>query len=261
MKRVVIISDLHCGHLFGLTPPEYWFGQDEGGGLRKVKKFQRELWNFYATQMKKLQPIDLLIVNGDAVEGKGERSGSIELVTADRHEQVRMAQICIEEARPKAVRILCGTPYHTGIDEQFERSLCDVLDIEDKKFDIHGFYQIEGWKFDVKHKVTSSYVPHGRMTGIARARLWNAVWHVEGERQPLADIVIRSHVHYFSYAGWGSWLGITTPALSYNSIYGKRDCEGLVDVGFIYFDLAKEDYEWRPILAKFKELKVRPECV
>lgn len=258
-KRVVIISDLHCGHLFGLTPPDYWLNQDDGGGLRRVKKFQRELWGFYESQIKALQPIDLLIVNGDAIEGKGWRSGGMELITADRNEQIIMAKKCIEIAKPKAVRVILGTPYHTGSEEHFERMLVEILEIEDKKFDIHGFYNINGWKLDVKHKVAPSYVPHGRTTSIARARLWNAIWHTEGQRQPLADIVIRSHVHYFAFAGWGSWLGVVTPALTYNSIYGRRDCEGVVDVGFVYFDISREGYTWQPILAKFRELKVRPE--
>ncbi len=259
MKRLAVISDLHSGHEYGLTPPEYW---RSGTGLTsKTGAFERELWKFYTKAIDSIKPIDILEVNGDCIEGKGERSGGVELITSDRHQQIRMAARAIEYSEAPIVRISTGTPYHVGGMEDFESVIKDILPNSKIHVSGHDFFSINGYTIDVKHKIGSSSVPHGRTTPLSRARLWNVVWNSEDERQPKSDILIRSHVHYFSYCGGPSWLGMTTPALTYNSHYGIRQCEGVVDVGIIVFDFEEKGYSWRPILAKFPSLKVRPESL
>jgi hypothetical protein len=261
-KRLVVLADLHSGHEFGLCPPAWWAQADKPGSRRaKAGRFQRQLWGFYTRAIDSLKPIDILAVNGDAIEGKGERSGGVELITADRLEQVKMAAESINYAEAPVVRLVHGTRYHTGRDEDFEEALKAIVK---GKAAIHGhdFLDINGRKVDLKHKVGSSAIPHGRMTAIARARLWNVVWNSEHERQPRADIIIRSHVHYFGYCGGANWLGMTTPALTYNSAFGIRECEGLVDVGLIVFDFEDDgSYTWRPILAGFDKLTVKAEML
>ena len=259
-KRLVVLSDFHSGHEYGLTPPDDW--RSGTGVTAKTGGFERELWKFFTKAVDSVKPIDILTVNGDCIEGKGERSGGMELVTTDRHRQVRMAARAIEYTEAPIVRVCEGTPYHVGVTEDFESILKDMLPKTKIHVSGHDFFSVNGCNIDVKHKVGSSSVPHGRTTPLSRSRYWNVVWNSENERQPKADILIRSHVHYFSYCGGASWLGITTPALTYNSHYGIRQCEGVVDVGIIVFDFdEKGDYHWRPILASFPALKVHPESL
>jgi len=55
---------------------------------------------------------------------------------------------------------------------------------------------------------------------------------------------------------------MTTPALCYNSSYGIRECEGLVDIGMVRFDFSETGgYSWVPILANFEDLKVLSESI
>ena len=220
------------------------------------------MWKFYTGAMDSLKPIDILVANGDMIEGKGESSEGVELITPDRHDQVRMAAEAIEYTEARHVRIMYGTRRHVGKEEDFESVLADSLKGMGVTVQGHAFMNVNGVNIDVKHKVGSSVIPHGRFTAIARSRMWNVIWNSEHERQPKADILIRSHVHYFGHAGGASWLGVTTPALTYNSSYGVRECEGLVDVGMIVFDFdEKGNYEWNPILAGFADLKVSPESL
>lgn len=257
MKRMVIAADTHAGHEYGLTPPGFFRSDGTSAG-----QFERELWEFYTATLDSLKPIYLFVCNGDLIEGKGERSGGVELITPDRHEQVRMACEAVRYAQAEHVRLYYGTRYHVGKEEDFEETAVDILQGSDVTIQGHGFFNVNGCGIDIKHKVGSSAIPHGRHTAIARARLWNVVWNAERGRQPLADILIRSHVHYFDYAGGPSWLGITTPALTYKSHFGVRECEGVVDVGLLVFDFDDDGgYTWRPILADFAELKVRPESL
>jgi hypothetical protein len=51
-------------------------------------------------------------------------------------------------------------------------------------------------------------------------------------------------------------LGMTTPALQgFGSRYGARRCTGLVDFGFVTFQVNKGTYTWQPIIAKLEEQK------
>jgi hypothetical protein len=255
-KRIVFVADLHSGHEYGLTFPFWWSEPSSKQG-----KFQRELHKFYTKSVESLRPIDVLSVDGDCIEGKGERSGGMELISSDRHEQIKMAKEAIDYVDAPITRITYGTRYHTGRDEDFEAMLKMICK---GKVSIHGhdFFNVNGVNFDVKHKVGSSSIPHGRITAIARARMWNVMWNAEHERQPKADVLIRAHAHYYGGGFGPDWLGINLPALTYNSAYGIRECEGIVNVGLVVFDVTeKGNYAWHPILASFPELKVKSEVI
>lgn len=253
-KRVVTISDLHSGHEFGMTPPAWQYKLDGHPRISKAAKFQKALWDFGTEALDSLKPIDILIVDGDAIDGKGEKSGGIEQITTDRLEQCEMAAEFINYAEAKQVRLLYGTRYHVGKDEDFEQVLVDKVK-GDVSIQGHGFFNVNGCNLDVKHKVGGSTVPYGRATAISRARLWNVLW-AEKKRQPKADIILRGHVHYAGGAFGADWLGAILPALSYGTSFGIRECEGLVDVGLTKIDIFTSGrYSWNYILADFPEMQ------
>jgi hypothetical protein len=240
--RIVIISDMHCGHRAGLTPPGYqWSEHGATEARQKFALIQKAMWSWYTSRMDALQPINRLIVNGDAIDGQSKRSGGTELITSDRDEQCDIAQACIEYTRASQVYMTRGTPYHTGQDEDWE----DVLaaNIDAKHIGAHEWYDAEGVVFDCKHKVSSSVIPHGRNTGPNRDALWNVLW-AERNLQPRADVFIRSHVHYHTYSGDARQLVMTTPCLQAASKYGSVQCSGTIDIGFIVFDVEGGEYRW-----------------
>jgi hypothetical protein len=205
--------------------------------------------------MAALQPIDTLIVNGDAIDGKGERSGATELLTADRRTQVEIAARAIKQAKASKTYIIKGTPYHAGKEEDWEEVLgCKVGAAH---VGAHEWIGAEGVTLDCKHKVSGSIIPHGRFTGPARAALWNALW-AEREMQPRANIIVRSHVHYHTYCGTPDYLIITTPALQVWTKFGSLECEGTNDIGMIQIDLLGEGkYSWKSHLLDMRFAKAQ----
>ncbi len=176
-KRVVVISDLHCGHRVGLTPPEFQSKVSGGSRQRISQKFykvQVALWDAYVEMIKNLGKIDILIVNGDCIDGRGERSGSTELLYVDRNIQTTMAADCINHVKAGSVLMIRGTPYHTGYSEEYEDIIAEKVGAA--KIEDHAWYDINGVIFDVKHSVGSSSVPHGRTTAISKEALWKLIW-------------------------------------------------------------------------------------
>lgn len=244
-KRAVIISDLHCGHMMGLTPPSWQFkiNEQSSAGIRELSRIHNELWGFFDKTIKKLQPIDVLIVNGDCIDGKGEKSGGTEIITADRSTQSEMATECIERTKAKNIVMTYGTPYHVGKNEDWEKLIAN--NVKATKIGGHEWIQLNGVLFDVKHHVGSSSIPHGRHTAVSREHMWNVLWAEHGGA-PRSNIIIRSHVHYHNFCGGNGWMGMTTPALQgLGSKYGTRRCSGIVDFGLVHFDINPSgQYTW-----------------
>jgi hypothetical protein len=256
MKRVVVISDAHCGHRAGLTPPKGWVNEERD---TKVAHHQHILWDWYVNELEKVKPIDMLVCNGDMIDGKGFRSGSREQLTADMNEQVEWAEECIKQAGTMNIKIVFGTGYHVGIEENFEYTLATKLGAESGNHLWIGSKKNDdsGNVIDFKHKVGSSSIPHGRHTAIAKDRLWNMLWAAR-DWQPNANVIVRSHVHYHVFSGDSTSLQIVTPALQLpDTEYGARQLSGLVDVGFIEILMGKERHHlsWTPHLLDLRFLK------
>jgi len=243
-KTVVMLGDLHCGHQAGLTPKAWHYGRD------KVAKLRKEMWNWYAKEAASIPTPHLVVANGDLIDGRGEANGARELITVEQIEQATMASEALKVWGAKNYAMSYGTPYHSGKKENYEDLIAKDLGCKPKN---HLFLEVNGIKFDIKHKVGSSGVPHGRATAINKANVWNAIWADMGQ-QPRCDVFIRSHVHYHMYSGDSVRLCMTLPALQAAATeYGARQCEGYVDFGFVVFTIHEDgSYDWEPRIRKLK---------
>lgn len=245
MKRILVISDTHCGHMAGLTPPGWQLPSDAASLVRsKFADWERRTWDWFADAIDRARPFDALVWNGDILDGKGERSGGTELIMSDRLDQIAIARAIFDHIAPPRARFVYGTPYHVGREEDWERVLADELDVH---IGSHDWIEAEGVTIDCKHKASGSVIPHGRHTGPSRARLWNQLWS-EREMQPKSQIIVRSHVHYYDFSGDARGVAITTPALQGWTKYGGKECEGTVDYGFVTIDCEGGEYSWKPHL-------------
>lgn len=249
MKTVVALGDLHCGHIAGLTPPDW---QSSKG----IGKSQKEAWKHYLGFINKYKSPDLLIVNGDALDGKGTRSGGTELITNDMFEQVEMAYEALKLWKAKKIVLTYGTAYHVSPDgEDFELSLSEKLGGE---IHSHAFIDVDNITIDVKHHVGSSSIPWSRGTAVSRERIQNMLWAEQGQ-QPKSDIILRSHVHYYSQTnGYTNkyWSALTLPALQLaHTKYGARRCSGTINWGIMLIHVNKDDFWFIPDVINLKTTK------
>ena len=243
------MGDLHCGHIAGLTPPR-WMTNKHNAQLYAE---QKESWEAYESWIDLIGPVDALMVNGDCIDGKGKRSGSSELITADRLGQADMAAECIKQFKAKKVYMSKGTPYHTGDGEDFEQVIADKVGavISDQIW-----VSINGIVFNLKHKIGSSSIPHGRATSLSKEWVWNTLWD-EISGAPKADVFLRSHVHYHTFVGNSQYLAMTLPALqASNTKFGARQCSGTVDFGLVEFKIKEGDtvntMTWKPYIKRLE---------
>lgn len=239
-RRVLVISDFHCGHEVGLTPPK-WNPEYAADHMTQYRAY---MWKQFATAVQALKPIDVLVCNGDLVDGRSEKTGGLELIVLDRALQAKMAVEVIKFCEAKKVFVTRGTDYHVGKEESWENLVANDLGAE-RIGDVINL-DVEGLMFNFRHHIGGSQTPIGRTTPLARELVWNALW-AQHKGFPQADVIVRSHVHYHSFAGFPGCLAITTPALQgYGTRYGERRLSGLIDFGFVYFDIAnREEWSWK----------------
>ena len=230
---ITAISDMHTGHRTGLLPHWLFDDPDRPGGVRET---QRQMLDQYRAWITELPRPDIVVVCGDAVDGRGERSGSTELATVDVSEQCRAAAELIGYWRPKKGIVMAyGTPYHTGTQGDSEDAVAQLLGATIQS---HPQIDVDGYVIDVKHAVGGSSIPHGRATAVLREDMWNALWAEEGALAR-ADLILRGHVHYHQYAGRPGRLCMTLPALAWGSKFGQRQCSGVIHFGVMQFKIEK----------------------
>jgi len=246
-KRILVLADSHCGHRSGLTPPEWRLNPDNPLD-RKWAGLQRAQWNWFHRKVTQLQPFWLLLYLGDAVAGKGERSDGRDIIRRERDDQVAMAKQVIEHVGARKREMVVGTRYHV---RDWERLVAKEVDA---KIGAQGWPKAYGVVFHIKHKIGRSNTPYGRSTPLAKARLWQQLW-VERKRVPDADILLRAHVHYHEYCGNAHKFNATCPALQgVGDEFGAEQCEGLIDYGFLTFDIGPSgSWRWDKHLAELPE--------
>lgn len=236
--KILVLSDEHCGHRAGLTPPAWW--QMHG----KFGKLQRECWEWFRKETRAIKA-DVVVNNGDFVEGKGDYSGGVECITTDRNTQVEMAAECLKATGCKRSIIIAGTARHTAHEggEDYEEALAKEVGAE--AFSGQEFLDSHGTVFHFKHHIGGSGAPYGQGTALQKEHVWNVLWSERENQQRKADVTIRSHRHAFTYTGDANWLGIVTPALQAAATRFGRRCSGTVDFGFIVFETYKGGYTWQ----------------
>ncbi len=106
------------------------FRKKAGEVALKYVKIQKAMWDFFQKEISTLQKeksIDILVCNGDAIDGDGFRSNATELITSDRLKQVSIAKQVINFIDAQKNIIVCGTAYHTGNAEDFTAKALELL--------------------------------------------------------------------------------------------------------------------------------------
>lgn len=258
-KSVLILSDLHVGALGGLTPPSRWTSVEPGepeetSAAYRRRMFtgtlQRQMYNWFCRVIVPIKP-DVLILNGDLLDGKQKKSGGVGTWSTKLKEQADAAASLINMVaveRKTKILVVQGTPYHDG--EYQEETIADALHAE---FLPRGFVDVNGLVFDVRHKVGGMKTPAGQPT-LRQSMLANLLYAAKG-LQPQADVIVRSHLHSFYHMGDETWLGIVTPGFQWASEFGQLEVDRPVSIGGVYFpgitnqDTAG-DVTWVPIIAR-----------
>jgi hypothetical protein len=234
-KRVLVLSDLHCGNIFGLTHPNYF---------NSFREIQQIGWDFFQKSVKSLGEIDLLILNGDLVDGPGKKD-TRQHITTDMKEQVDMAIAVLETIPAKKIIFIRGTCFHVTTDRENEDDIASFFKSEiydSKKIDVNGCI------LHCKHTVGKGSTVYGSITPLQSNSALQVLNDVASGNET-ADIFIRSHIHEYNMVDREPFTAITTPGLQFKGMaYGRR-YNSFYSYGMVHLDIRdKKDFDVGKIL-------------
>lgn len=255
-RKLIPLADLHAGHRGGITPPGWrWHDSKSAPPWKRAwAVVQRELWNEFVNIAEDIGAGHVVVLVGDAIEGRGSRTAGTELVTTSVLEQAEMAVEAIRVFRPSRVVVFRGTEYHVSDTGE------DIEDLIAKEFDCevldHACLEFDGMIFDIRHYGGRSTIPYGRGTPLAREWVTNVLLAARDEA-PYADVILRAHTHYWAFTGGPGWVAHSLPSLqARGSKYGERVAGGIVDWGIIEF-WNDGGVHWRPHVKALRANKMR----
>lgn len=259
-KRILVSSDIHSGDRAGFALPK-WQSAICGD---KYYRIQKENHEEFHTKFIENRPYDIHFCMGDMIAGKGKRSGGSELTIPTISKQIDATVDFFKYIDPNAEmvhRCVYGTPYHVSDSgEDAENEVVKLLKAQgyNIKVEDHAWVEIYGVMFDLKHKINNAEMY--KSTPLTKEKLSNMLW-AEFDGQPLADIIIRGHVHNAFHCWTPTWSGFTCPALQAAATkFGGRQCKWPVHWGFLVFDVWEDSsWRWYPHIAVVESQKARSE--
>jgi len=262
-KRILWLSDTQAGHGMTLTPPD-WFStvyKNTRGSYNakrtKWGKYQRELWAWFKKTIEALRPIDILFHTGELIDGPRNKR---ECITTDLQEQAEIAIAINEFVDAKKEFYTYASGYHVE-DVGKDTNVEDFVAAErgNAVVDSTLLVDVNGYKFDLKHKVGASSVPYGKATPVLKEMVWNMLYEKAGI-MPEVDCVLRGHTHSSvvvydpMYNTWG-FVGAGT---QWGSKFGRENINRLITLGMYNFDITeKGEMSWQPHMVKLEAQKIK----
>lgn len=250
MKRILCLSDIHPGSIYANLPPNFVGSNGQPIQQNVIQKYLWDCWmDMIAWASQK--PIDAIFVNGDVVEGKQGKSHASELCLPLMIDQEMACEgilrPLVEATKPKKIFFVKGTFYH---DDELGRSVDNIArNLKATQYDGLGVgtyakevldIEIEGVVFDFSHGISVSGGLY-RAVAIDREALWSAIAGKTG-KAPKADVIVRSHAHYFVHVEHPTKHAVILPAWQAQTSYMRKNSRYrmIPDLGACIFEVDGE---------------------
>jgi len=229
VKKHLLISDLHCGSLVGLTPERLI---DE-----RTERTQLPLWRWWKKELKKIGPVDTCIVNGDAIDGPGVKD-TIGHLSTDTEYQREIAIEILKEIRAKKYLFTYGTQYHVTGSEDWENGIAEHFNAPIKDM---LYVNLGGYRCRFRHHAGRSDIPYGQGTQLFKEAIRDLLMAIMEEEKE-AEYLFHSHVHYYFRAENVHQVAVSTPCLQVpESVYGRKCRSMYYDLGMLELRPEKEE--------------------
>jgi len=246
MKRIGVLADTHVGSKYGVNLPEY-LSPDELKTTHCIDLYER-----FQTVVDWLGKLDVVFFGGDSCDGWNPREHGDDR-TAEEGKQVEIAVklLSMLKGSPQWY-FVDGSEYHRGsrkLDTKVAEKLGGVESI-DYHTPAPPVFNVEkeGIAFNFAHPITvSKSTWQYQTTPIAREEVLAIL------NQNPADVVLRFHAHYFTYAGFAEHLGVVCPGFQAKTPFqGRVSPLGEYRIGAVKFEVHKGEYDWNRKIWKTK---------
>lgn len=240
MKKIAVVGDFHCGSIFGMLPAKF---ETSEGVIKPQNAGQRYLWECWqhACDYIVKQKVDAIVVNGDVIDGmqRAQRGTELSLVlTTDQRAAAVETLLPLASLAP--MYFVQGTEYHDLKAGQAVEEVAKTLNAVRYDGPGTGRYSREVLDLEVDDVVLN--FSHGigvgsgfyRATPYDREGIFSALAGKDG-KMPKADVVVRSHAHFFLHLEHASKHMVGVPCWQLQTRFMRKNSvyRMLPDIGFV----------------------------
>lgn len=260
VKTVLVLSDIHVGNRIAVSPLTF---KMMDGGIYHANKVQAALFKAWSDVVKDWKNPDILVINGEPIDGQGQKSRGVEQWTTNYIDQIDAAAQLVKMFGAKKIYMTRGSGYHieqggVSVEELFAKTVGAeringgyvpdefYLKVKDGEGDV---------TFNFAHAIGSSSSGWTyRSTAIAKEMM---LGQLEKSRKHPFDILVRSHIHYFWTVQSASHLGVVTPVWELQTGFMKRQgtMGSVPDIGAVRFLINGNNYTLEKKLFKLDEAR------
>jgi hypothetical protein len=246
--RIGVVSDIHTGSVYGLTPPDF---ETSAGAQIQLNTGQKYLWLCWQDAAKRMGKLDALVINGDAIDGLQQANAGTELCLPMLEDQSEASYQVIDFLRKQTgdpkIFVVAGTEYHSQKAAREEEIIAQRLGATRYSGVGTGRYCREVLDLDIEGVVLN--FAHGisvasglyRATPPDREAVWSALAGKVG-KAPKAECIIRSHAHNFVHVEHQSKHALITPAWQLQTRYMRKNSvyRMMPDIGYVIIEVDPE---------------------
>lgn len=236
---------MHVGSSMGLCLPEYTLATGQTVKYNNPQCVLYDVWEEMCDYVNEGGRPDLLIGNGDIVDGKNSQDEGIGCWTTDLNEQANMGSILFKMTKSRNYAVLKGTKYHCGVNANGDQLVCDKVGGDWKG--ISHLFKIEGITMHMRHKISTANKRETEHGALARER---TTVITEYPTYGNIDILARSHRHSYCYCGKYKELDLVTPCFKAPDSFISEFTMKTPDIGYIVFEFDKDEYYFDPKIYK-----------
>lgn len=207
--RILILSDVHAGSLYAPWPEGCQRTDVSPPVDMPPTDVQRQLMACWQHMVTHTPRVDLLLVNGDVIDGENPKESGRYVCTPSPYDQAAAAAELLRPLRRKAKRMVLtrGTFYHEGPSSDAVKWLARELGAEGP---LSYYYEdFCGWAVHASHHQTKGWI---YAAGAAERTILFSLISEATQKFPRVDVVIRSHLHVLRVVHAYGKIGILTPA-------------------------------------------------
>lgn len=247
-QRVLVIGDTHVGSDVALAPEELRL---ESNNRILANEIQLAILQEFYDMVDDVGTVDLLILNGDLVEGTNYYGEGAGCLTTNMNKQVETAIDLLSEIKFRKVVGCRGTAYHgkknPNMDGQVIAGLggtcMDEVSIQVGKTRIYANHRtpvrMTQWE--------------SRPQSIAKDLLLNELNQMDFGHY---DIVCKAHVHYYIALDYGKSIGFICPCWKGRDEFAKGATNPFAfnpSIGYIMFDIENDgSFAWTKSVKNLK---------
>lgn len=259
-KTMLALGDLHIGNEGSVMTDEVNSEDCNPGRNRRYfpNLTQKKILQKWYEMCDEVPHPDVLLLNGDLVDGKNYKESGMGCWTTDVTLQAMVMAELVKMLKPRKIVTTSGSPYHSDRNPNMDRTATYMCGGQFQG----GFasLDINGKRIYAQHKISVSKSSwQYRATPLGRALVLAALNEKEMGHY---DIVLKSHAHYYCYVGFSNSLGMILPAWKAYDAFGDTNIEfANPALGYVRFDFNGNDFSFAHSIFHFKNKDIHPDVI